>query len=149
MKVKSVFTWIVLLFPLAFLVACTKDDPNKKVTIPVRGEIYVDGNPVTMLQIIAHPEGGMDRQQPTITQGSTSEDGKFELSTYAYADGAPPGTYKLTFVWQQYNSAAGSFQGPDKFKGHYDSPESSTVSLSVEKGNKAVDMGRIDLSTQN
>lgn len=149
MKAKNVASWIMLLFPVALLAACSSDARDEKVTIPVRGEIYVDGSPVSMLQVIAHPDGGMDRQQLTITQGSTNEDGKFELSTYAYADGAPLGTYKLTFVWQKYNSAAGSFQGPDKFKGRYDSPESSTVSLSVEKGNKFVDMGRIELSTQN
>lgn len=129
------------------LFGCSDTDPNRKVTVPVRGEIYVDGNPADKVQVLANPDGGMDLQQPTLTQATTLEDGSFELSTYAYGDGAPIGSYKLTFTWQNYSPMAGSFQGPDKLKGTYSDPESAEFSLVIEKSSKAVDLGRINLST--
>jgi len=127
--------------------SCQKTDPNRKETIPVCGEVYVDGQPAAMLQIQCHPVEGMDTQQPTITQAVTDQEGKFQLATYEAGDGAPVGEYKLTFVWQNFSAVAASYSGPDKLKKRYADPGKSPFPLRVEKG-KQVDLGRIELSTK-
>jgi 5-hydroxyisourate hydrolase-like protein (transthyretin family) len=116
------------------ITSCSKTDPNRKVTVPVHGEVYVDGQPAAMVQVQCHPLEGMDKEQPTITQAITDDNGKFQLATYEAGDGAPLGEYKLTFVWQDFSVIAASFSGPDKLKGRYKDPKSSEVALTVEKG---------------
>jgi 5-hydroxyisourate hydrolase-like protein (transthyretin family) len=126
--------------------SCSKTDPNRKVTVPVGGEVYVDGQPAGMVQVECHPSEGLDKEQPTITQAVTDEEGKFQLATYEAGDGAPPGEYRLTFVWQDFSPMAAGFSGPDKLKGRYSDPKTSQVSLTLEEG-AAIDLGRIELTT--
>jgi 5-hydroxyisourate hydrolase-like protein (transthyretin family) len=142
--------WIVLLGIASVclsITSCSKTDPNRKVTVPVSGEVYVDGQPAAMLQVQCHPLEGMDKEQPTITQAITDDKGKFQLATYEAGDGAPLGEYRLIFVWQDFSVIAASFSGPDKLKGRYNDPKSSEVALTVEKG-PPLDLGRIELSTK-
>jgi 5-hydroxyisourate hydrolase-like protein (transthyretin family) len=142
--------WIVLLGVVSVclsITSCSKTDPNRKVTVPVRGVVYVDGQPAAMLQVQCHPLAGLDKEQPTITQAVTGDDGTFQLATYEAGDGAPLGEYQLTFVWQDFNVIAASFSGPDKLKGRYNDPNSSAVTLTVEKGSP-IDLGRIELATK-
>jgi 5-hydroxyisourate hydrolase-like protein (transthyretin family) len=129
------------------ITSCSKTDPNRKVTVPVSGEVYVDGQPAARLQVQCHPLEGMDKEQPTITQAITGDDGKFQLATYEAGDGAPLGEYKLTFAWQDFSVIAASFSGPDKLMGRYNDPKSSEVTLTVEEG-APIDLGRIELSTK-
>lgn len=129
------------------ITACSKPDTGRKVTIPVRGEVYVDGQPAAMLQIQCHPVGGMDREDPTVTQAITDQEGKFQLSTYEAGDGVPLGEYKLTFVWQDFSVLSASYSGPDKLKKRYSNPDSSEFPLTVEQGSP-IDLGRIELTTK-
>jgi 5-hydroxyisourate hydrolase-like protein (transthyretin family) len=143
-------SWIVLLGVVSVclsITSCSKTDSNRKVTVPVSGEVYVDGQPAATLQVQCHPLAGMDKEQPTITQAITGDDGKFQLATYEAGDGAPLGEYKLTFVWQDFSVIAASFSGPDKLKDRYNDPKSSEVTLKVEEG-APIDLGRIELSTK-
>lgn len=127
--------------------SCTKTDPSRKETVPVRGEVYVDGQPGAMVQVQCHPLEGMDLGQPTITQAVTGNDGKFQLATYEAEDGVPLGEYKLTFVWQDFSMISAGFSGPDKLKSRYADLDKSEIALTVEKG-KPIDLGRIELSTK-
>ncbi len=129
-----------------FSASCSKTDPNRKVTVPVRGEVLIDGQPTAMVQIGCHPLEGLDKEQPTITQAVTDDEGRFQLATYEAGDGAPPGEYQLTFVWQDFSVMAAGFSGPDKLKGRYNDPKTSQVSLTVEEG-APIDLGRIELTT--
>ena len=128
------------------ITACSKTDTGRKVTIPVSGEVYVDGQPAGMLQIQCHPVGGIDREDPTVTQAVTDKEGRFQLATYEAGDGAPLGEYKLTFVWQDFNLISASYSGPDKLKNRYSDSDSSEFPLAVEQG-PPIDLGRIELTT--
>lgn len=146
-RVLRTVTYLLLAASVTALGSCTKKGADRKVTIPVSGQVVVDGQPTAMVKVECHPVGGIDKEQPTVTQAVTDKEGKFQLSTYEGGDGAPIGEYKLTFTWQEFNAIAGSFTGPDKLKGRYSDPNASQVTLKVEKG-KAIDMGRIELSTR-
>lgn len=126
---------------------CETRNPNEKICIPVTGEVYVDDQPAAGILVFCHPSDGIDVSQPTVTQGITNAQGRFELTTYEAGDGAPLGEYRLTFTWQDFKVLSASFSGPDKLKGRYDDPEKSEIRLQVVD-EKPIDMGRIDLKTQ-
>lgn len=60
--------------------------------VKTEGVVTLDGAPVAGAMVTFHPN---DEKGPVAT-GLTSSDGVFELQTYAAADGALPGSYKVT-----------------------------------------------------
>jgi hypothetical protein len=82
--------------------SCSKEQPYRKPTFPVRGRVTVDGAaPGAPIQVECHNVQGMDSQHPTISQTDTKPDGSFEIATYESGDGVPEGEYVLTFAWQE------------------------------------------------
>ena len=129
------------------LASCSQEDPNRKQTFPVTGEVYVDGKAAAELAVTCHDVKGLDTKNPTMSIGRTDNQGKFQISTYTQADGVPEGEYALTFVWGQLNRFSNTYGGPDKLRDRYADPKNSAKRFKVEKG-KPNDLGRIDLSTK-
>lgn len=126
-----------------------KDEPFRKETIPVTGQILVDGQPPgSPIQIACHDLNGMDQEHPSVSQANSDNDGKFEISTYETGDGVPPGDYALTFTWGEFNMVSMSFGGPDKLKKRYNDAEKSEVRFQVKSGDEPLDLGTIELSTK-
>lgn len=140
---------IVLLGVAAACVSC-KEEPRggpRVPTYPIRGQVFVDGKPAALVQVVCHPAEGTESKVVTSIGALTDNSGNFEISTYEGGDGAPAGTYKLTFMWGQYSLMTARYGGPDKLKGRYYDAEKSKFVVVVEKG-KPADLGRIDLSTK-
>jgi hypothetical protein len=134
---------------LASIAGCGEEQPYRKPTSTVTGQVFVDGEPVpvaTPLKVECHPLNGLDTEHPTFSSSLTGEDGKFSISTYESGDGVPPGEYVLTFMWGKMNLISPSYGGPDKLNGKYDDPEKSEHVLTVVEG-LPTDLGRIDLTT--
>jgi len=125
--------------------SCSKRDYGKE-TIPVTGEVYVDGSPAAELNVTLHNVNGMDASVPTVSATFTKEDGTFALSTFEEGDGVPVGEYVATFEWGQFNALSRSYE-KDKLKGKYKDPKKSEFKVSVVEG-QPTDMGRIDLKTK-
>lgn len=140
-----VLTLVVCLLSLA-APGCDNKNMNRKATYKVTGEVYVDGKPANELAVVLNPTGTIDPKDYSMSQATTGADGKFSVSTYEAGDGAPVGDYKLTFTWGELNRLSMSFEN-DKLKGKYADPDKSTVTVSVNK-DRAIDMGRIDLTTE-
>ncbi|MEZ6137842.1 MAG: hypothetical protein R3C53_23385 [Pirellulaceae bacterium] len=104
-----------------------------------------DGKPAEGVSVTFHPVGGMDTDQPSVTQAMSDKEGKFAATTYELADGAPPGDYNVTFTWGKLNKISMTFDG-DAFKGKYRDPGTSKFKISVVSGTP-VDMGAIELTT--
>lgn len=132
-----------LLTLVLVIAGCSGNDRNWKETIPVIGEVYVDGKPTEGVMITFHPNSGMDQAAPTETTAMTDAAGKFAASTYAVADGAPAGDYKLTFKLPKLNKISMTFDG-DAFKGSYANPDKTDFSVQVVSGSP-LDLGRIEL----
>lgn len=58
--------------------------------VPVKGKVTIDGKPVTTGQVYVYAEG----QRPAT--GKIQTDGSFQLSSFAFNDGAPTGTHLAT-----------------------------------------------------
>jgi hypothetical protein len=143
----------IRLFPVVVLIAvatsCGEEGPYQKETIPVSGRIVVDGKPPgSTIQILAHEKGGMDKEHPTVTQGTAAEDGTFSMTTYTTGDGMPPGEYVLTFTWQEFRPFSMSYGGPDKLKGRYSDPKKSEITLTVQSGDDPINLGDVQLTTK-
>jgi hypothetical protein len=124
-----------------------KDEPHRKPTFPVTGQVVVDGkSPGEAIKIECHPVGGMDQEHPSVSQTMTAPDGKFEIATYETGDGVPQGEYVLTFMWGKMNLISMSYGGPDKLNNRYSDPKQSEFKFKVE--DKPVDLGRIELTTK-
>lgn len=104
----------------------------------------VDGEPAEGVMIAFHPDGGMDKEQPTETKAMTDKEGKFAASTYEISDGAPVGSYTLTIEWPTLNKISMSFSG-DKLGGKYAKVDKSQWKIDVASGTP-VDLGNIELS---
>jgi len=144
---RSVKLLLVALCCSVFFSSCAPKGPPRKETFPVKGEVFVDGQPAGTLAVYCNNVAGMDTKMPTVSQTFTKEDGKFEISTYGQSDGVPEGEYTLTFMWGQANVLHGGYGGPDKLKGRYKEPKESKVRFKVEKG-KPTDLGKIELTTK-
>lgn len=134
---------------LAVAASCREEGPYQKETIPVSGRVLVDGKPPgSPLQVVLHPKGGIDKEHPTVTQGTVAEDGTLSMTTYTTGDGVPPGEYVLTFTWQQFQPFSMSYGGPDKLQGRYSDAEKSEITLTVNSGDEPIDLGEIKLTTK-
>src|SRR3989304_3197914 len=139
---------LVFLLTLCLLLcSCGPEEPFRKETFPVTGEVSVDGQPAAILQVTCHDVKGIDTEHPTMSQAMTDPAGKFQIATYEAADGVPEGEYVLTFMWGKLNPLGGTYGGPDKLNDRYTDPKTSEHRFTVTKG-KPTDLGRIELSTK-
>ena len=129
------------------LCSCGKDEGNRKATVPVSGEVYVDDEPASGVAVVFQDVQGIDKQNPTQSSTFTDADGKFSISTYNDGDGAPEGEYVLTFSWREINMMTMRPGGPDKLNDRYSDPAKSEFRVTVQKG-EPIDLGRIDLTTK-
>ncbi len=128
------------------LLGCSGRDPNWKETVPVTGQVVVDGEAKEGVMIKFFPVDGMDTAQPTLTSTMCDKEGKFAASTYQPGDGAPPGDYMVTFTLPKLNTISMTFNG-DELNGKYSDPKKSEFKISVVS-ETPLDMGRIELKTR-
>lgn len=139
-----------ILTTLVVLSGCSKkDEPFRKETIPVTGQILVDGQPPgSPIQIFCHDLNGMDQEHPSVSQANSDNDGRFAIATYETGDGVPPGEYALTFSWGEFNMVSMSFGGTDKLNRRYNDVGQSEVRFEVKAGDKPLDLGTLELTTK-
>lgn len=118
------------------LVSCSNvpqpEPPNAKTTVPLSGDVFVDGEFGWGVRVTLNPVGGIDPANPTMSVGEADNTGHFEIGTYGINDGAPPGEYIVTL--QQFDRSQiriGGGKPPDLFKGKYADPRSSEFTVSV------------------
>lgn len=125
-----------------------KDEPFRKVVIPVKGRVTVDGRPPsTSIKIDCHNTGALDMEHPTVSWCMTGDDGVFSVSTYVAGDGVPAGDYALTFLWGEMNLVSMNYGGKDKLNKMYSKPEDSVAKFTAKEGSP-VDLGEIVLKTK-
>jgi hypothetical protein len=86
-------SWVV---SVAILLAVGVGCSSKDRPVPVRGVVTIDGKPLAGAGVRFSPEGG---GRPA--HGATQEDGSYRLTTLNANDGALPGDYMVTIVWDE------------------------------------------------
>jgi hypothetical protein len=65
--------------------------------VPVTGKVTVNGAPVAGAGVTFHPQDGKGRP----ATGETDQNGTYHLTTINPSDGALPGEYRVTLVWDE------------------------------------------------
>lgn len=136
MKNKLNFLYLGLF--ITFLSGCSSpDDPKQREVFPVSGIATYKGRPMPDASVVLHPVSQNDDGLPTyLPRGHVDNEGKFTISTYRKGDGAPAGTYKVSFSW------LGSLQGiseeeedklPEKIPRKYRNPRTSGFTVEIRK----------------
>jgi len=130
---------------LVLLAGCQPQYPDEKLVYKVSGVVLVDGQPAEAVQVTLHDDAGVDTNDPTFSSGFTDASGNIVVSTHANGDGAPAGSYRVTFMWGQVNPLSMNYGGPDKLKGRYSDVKTTPYTLQVsEQGPN--DLGTIELT---
>ena len=120
---------VILVVLFSFLVGCGS---QKRIpTFPVSGKVLVNGKPAADLFVYFHPTPKKD-DQSFIPFAQTDENGDFKLNTFKNGDGVPAGDFLVTFEWNEKSGTfKNQFQGPDRLKGKFSKPESSTFKVTI------------------
>jgi hypothetical protein len=121
---------VLLLGVAVFLLLTGSCASGRKPVYPVRGQVFVGGQPAAQAFVVLHPTDD-DGPQATRPYGHAGADGSFTLTTYDQGDGAPAGEYVVTIVWL---APTGGEDPPDRLKGQYRDPKTSKLRASVQKG---------------
>lgn len=130
----------LLMLAVLTLCGCSGGDPSKPPAVPAKGTVLYKNAPAAGVLVVFHPlgQGRENAEKPVAT---TKEDGTFVLTTYQEGDGAPPGEYGITLVWnvkskdQKFSlSGEGGGGGTDKLGGKYGDPRNPKFKKTVVKG---------------
>src|SRR5690606_19848839 len=124
-----------LLLPL-LLAACGDDQlgPERVPTVPVHGQVLIDGEPAENVRVTIHPVSQAPGTESIYTaqpKDMTDKQGRFELSTYVQGDGAVEGTYQITFEKLRYDAFRNRYSGPDQLGGRYADPDKTEFQATV------------------
>jgi len=141
-----------VLTTLAFTALACSSCNRGKTLYPVGAQVFFDGQPATGALVVLHP---VDDTSPAAIRpsGYVDAEGGLKLMSYNTAtrttgDGAPAGEYIVTIAWlpadvKDYLSKHPKAELPDKLKGRYSQPDSSTLRAKVLP--RPTELPRIDL----
>lgn len=112
-----------------FLASCQRSE-SRIATVPVSGQLLRGAAPLAHASVVFHSDAAAgDFPKPRAT---TDADGRFTLTTFDTADGAPVGTYRISVeLWVTPRPDAGPTNAlPAKFA----KPETSGLSATVQPG---------------
>ena len=138
-----------IFFGILFITAfsgCKSDVPEGTLIVhPVQGTVTVKGKPAEgILVMIAPAEGSIAAKEHLQPSGTTDAEGRFSLSTYITADGAPVGQYSVLLQWPTIPATGkkmplGFVKTVDQFKGKYMNPATSHWQITVKEGDNVLD----------
>lgn len=140
----------VLLAPLSL--GCQKQlGPDRVPTIPVHGQVLIDGQPAKDVRVTLHAvsqKAGEESIYTAAPNGMTDENGQFQVATYVQGDGVPEGTYKITFEQLHFDAFRNLHTGPDKLGGRYAKPENSTFEATIAPGLDVIELDPFQLDSK-
>ncbi len=104
---------------------------------PVRGKVFIDGQPAAGADIVLYPTTPLTDMDADYPRAGVANDGTYAIGTYGQADGAPAGRYMVSI----YKGGDSSDEGPqfkkprtvDPFRKFKD-PANSGLTLEVSEG---------------
>lgn len=120
---------VMILLMIFFFVGCGSQ--KRLPTFPVTGKVLVNGKPAADLFVYFHSTPKKN-DQSFIPYAQTDENGDFKFNTFTSGDGVPAGDFLVAFEWREKSGAfKNQFQGPDRLKGKFSKPESSSFKVTI------------------
>lgn len=114
------------------IVGCGHSD--RAAVYPAEGRVVWNGQPLAGAQVVLYPQGQSDAKTVP-ARAQTDSEGRFRLSTYGTADGAPEGEYAVTVVhYRVRQQDGGSVPGPNVLPAKYASPKTTDLRVQIAKG---------------
>ena len=110
------------------------EDSSQMKVYPANGTVLFKGEPAAGAQLAFY---GLDdplrAPDAPFPQAVVQADGSYQVSSYAVADGAPAGRYKVTIVWRKSATADPEIRddSPDLLRGRYATLEASDITVNV------------------
>ncbi|MEW4455522.1 hypothetical protein AB1L30_22825 [Bremerella sp. JC817] len=111
------------------LIGCSSKEAWHTDVVPVVGSVTVNGENPEGAIIMFHPVNGDIDARASRPSGLVTDDGTYQLTTYEYGDGAPPGDYVFTILWPQEPKMGGL--SPDRMGRIYATPKASDLRITV------------------
>lgn len=127
-----------LLASVAFAAGCGGE--TRVDVYPTSGQVLHRGQPLANALVVLHDARPVAEQQGRpIPRATTDKEGKFQISSYGGADGAPVGEYKVTVFTQggeleEGEDPEGAKQEPDLLRGRYSNPDTSGLTATIKPG---------------
>lgn len=112
-------------------------------TVPVSGVVNVKGKPSGGIRVTLHRQDS-SQNLGFVPTGETGPNGNFTLSTGAPQNGAPPGTYVVTFERPIIDPKNPVETEIDAFGGKYSDPAQSKWTVTVESGKNLLPLFQLD-----
>lgn len=119
---------------LGLLAGCNKAKAPWETVFPVSGALTFGGKAIAGAQVTLFPIDGKvpESIRPTAV---TEADGRFHLRTFAEADGAPAGDYRVSVIWHPLvASEGGMVRAANKLPPKYATPDGSGLTVTVAEG---------------
>jgi hypothetical protein len=120
---------------LMLLVApgCSKG-PDRIPVYPTEGQVLWEGQPLAGALVVLHPKGSPDGKGVP-ARAQTDKEGRFRISTYDTADGAPAGEYAVTVQYYPLEQHGESYiAGPNIVPPKYADPKATELAVRVVEG---------------
>jgi hypothetical protein len=104
--------------------------------VPVSGAVKVEQEAPVGAFLVLHRVGTGPEVSAEVPQSRAvvKQDGSFTVSTYEEGDGAPPGEYVVTAVWNRIVTEGSDVKaGPNVISEEYGRPETSPWKVTVTK----------------
>jgi len=128
---SGVLTWGRLAWLLlgVFILGCSDGGTG---TIPVRGRVLYQGNPVDRGLVTLQPTKLAEGVAMRPAMGEIQADGTFELSTFAPGDGVQPGEYEVSIrAVEREPEPEDDFEPVWLIPQKYGSPRTNELSVSI------------------
>lgn len=105
--------------------------PKQLPVFPVEGKVVFQGQAPSGANLVLIPQGqdALNLPRPSAV---VQPDGSFKIRTYADADGAPAGKYKVTLQWYKPVKQNGEFVvGKNLLPARYSDPQKSELEIEV------------------
>ena len=122
---------LLLLIILPVLIGCTRTEyPN--TTYPVSGRVQTsDGKPAAYVRVTLHSSKLVSEGDPFRPSAMTDDDGMFQLTTYETHDGAPAGSYAVTFRWAKPQKTLFDPIPKDKLRNRFALPTDTSLRCEI------------------
>lgn len=135
-------TWLRMMLSSAFVVAvmvpvlagCGKRHGDRGALYPAEGQIFLNKEPLAGALVVLYPQGLSDAKAVP-SRAQTGPDGRFRVSTFGTADGAPEGEYTVTVVqYPLQQDGSGWVSGPNALPTKYASPKTTDLRVQIGDG---------------
>ncbi len=89
--------WLTVFLIISVIASGSGCGGDQPPLVPVTGKVTMAGRPLTAGSILLHPDAAnaFQKDKPS---SLLQVDGSFEIRTFPYGDGVPPGKYKVTLA---------------------------------------------------